>query len=47
MLQSCEVQLRGVTWSKMAMGMARVQQALGESTMPDMRPSQGQQDSIR
>lgn len=35
------------TWSKMAMGMARVQQALGTSTMPEMRPSQGQHDSRR
>jgi hypothetical protein len=35
------------TWSKMAMGMARVAQALGTSTMPDRRPSQGQQDSSR
>ena len=35
------------TWSKMAVGMARVAQALGTSTMPDSRPSQGQQDSSR
>ena len=47
MLPSSVLQLRDVTWSKMAMGMAKVQQALGESTMPEMRPSQGQQDSIR
>ena len=36
-----------VTWSKMATGMARVAQALGTSTIPDRRPSHGQQDSNR
>ena len=36
-----------LAWSKMAMGMDRVQQALGTSTMPAMRPSQGQQLSRR
>ena len=35
------------TWSKMAIGIARVAQALGTSTMPDRRPSHGQQDSSR
>jgi hypothetical protein len=35
------------TWSKMARGMASVAQALGASTMPEMRPSAGQQDSSR
>lgn len=35
------------TWSKIAIGMARVAQALGTSTMPERRPSHGQQDSSR
>ena len=35
------------TWSKMAVGMARVQQALGTSTIPAMRPSHGQQLSSK
>jgi len=34
-------------WSKMAVGIASVQHALGTSTMPDTRPSQGQHDSSR
>jgi hypothetical protein len=35
------------SWSKMAVGMARVATALGTSTMPEMRPSQGQQERSR
>nr|GMC64092.1 hypothetical protein Iba_chr02dCG1640 [Ipomoea batatas] len=33
------------TWSKMAVGIASVATALGESTIPDIRPSQGQHES--
>ena len=39
--------IHGLTWSKMAIGMARVTQQLGASTIPAMWPSQGQHDSIR
>ena len=35
------------TWSNIAVGMARVVTALGESTIPDILPSHGQHDSKR
>lgn len=35
------------TWSNIAIGMASVAQALGASTIPDILPSHGQQDSKR
>lgn len=35
------------TWSKMAVGIASVATALGESTIPEIRPSQGQHESKR
>ena len=38
---------KGLTWSKIAHGMANVQQAFGASTSPEIRPSHGQQDSIK
>jgi len=35
------------TWSKIAVGMARVATALGASTIPEILPSQGQHESKR
>lgn len=34
-----------LTWSKIAVGMASVAHAFGASTIPEILPSQGQQDS--
>ena len=42
-----EEKLEVITWSKMAVGIARVATALGESTIPEILPSQGQHDSRR
>jgi len=36
-----------ISWSNIAVGMARVVTALGESTIPDILPSQGQHESKR
>lgn len=35
------------TWSKIAVGIAKVAMALGESTIPEILPSHGQHDNRR
>lgn len=39
--------LKLYTWSKIAVGIARVATALGASTIPEILPSQGQHESKR
>lgn len=44
-IHSRRAEFKADTWSKMAVGNARVAQAFGTSTIPEMRPSQGAQES--